>query len=123
MLSFANETRTVTSSIGEKTGTYDELGHSMNEKYAEKMSELVWGIIADAFKLSNESSSIPQDRSLKDFFVEKVEQTGLEPKDKKVVLQIAQMWGAFVGDPLDRQSLKYFWLEECIDGGTSPYLL
>jgi predicted NAD/FAD-dependent oxidoreductase len=26
------------------------------------------------------------------------------------------MWGAFVGSPIQRQSLKFFWLEECIDG-------
>ena len=26
------------------------------------------------------------------------------------------MWGAFVGSPVSSQSLKYFWLEECIEG-------
>jgi len=27
------------------------------------------------------------------------------------------MWGDFVGEPIEKQSMKYFWLEECIEGG------
>ena len=26
------------------------------------------------------------------------------------------MWGAYVGSPVERQSLKFFFLEECIEG-------
>ncbi|MCJ1287411.1 hypothetical protein MMC26_006760 [Xylographa opegraphella] len=119
ILDLAKETNTVASSIGERSGIYDELGDFMNEKKAERLSGLVWGIIADAFKYSNDTSSVPPDRSLRDFFVEKLEEKKLSQGDTKTVLQIAQMWGAFIGDPFERQSLKYFWLEECIDGGMS----
>ena len=42
----------------------------------------------------------------------------LTAQEKQQVLWMAEMWGAFVGDPIQKQSLKYFWLEECIDGGT-----
>ena len=35
-----------------------------------------------------------------------------------LLLQMAELCGAFVGSPVYRQSLKFFWLEECIDGGT-----
>ena len=117
ILDLAKETNTVTSSTGEKYGSFDELGCFMDEKKVERLSEVVWGIIADAFKYSNDSPSIPSERSLRDFFVEKLEEKELSPEDTKMVLQIAQMWGAFIGDPIERQSLKYFWLEECIDGG------
>lgn len=118
VLDLAKETNTIASSIGERSGTYNELGNLMDEQKAEKLSEVVWGIIADAFKHSNEdSSTIPPDRSLRDFFVCKVDEMSLDHADSKVVLQIAQMWGAFVGDPIERQSLKYFWLEESIGGG------
>ena len=119
ILDLAKETNTVASSIGEKSGNFDELGEYMDEKKAERLSGLVWSIIADAFKYSNDSSLIPPDRSLRDFFVEKLEEKDLSQEDTKIVLQIAQMWGAFIGDPIERQSLKYFWLEECIDGGKS----
>ena len=92
----------------------------MGGEKANAISELVWGTIADAFKYSNDdSSAIPSNKSLKDFFVEKLDQKDLSKTDKKLVLQMAEMWGAFVGDPWERQSLKYFWLEECIDGGKS----
>lgn len=26
------------------------------------------------------------------------------------------MWGDFVGEPIEKQSLRFFWLEECIEG-------
>lgn len=29
---------------------------------------------------------------------------------------MAEMWGSFIGSPITSQSLKFFWLEECIDG-------
>lgn len=89
----------------------------MDNAKATGFSELVWGVIADAFKYSNECATIPPDRSLKDFFIEKVGEKGLTDDENRVVLQMAEMWGAFIGDPIDRQSLKNFYLEECIDGG------
>jgi hypothetical protein len=56
---------------------------------------------------------------LKDFFLEKVPEKGINEDDQKLILQMGEVWGAFIGDPWDKQSLKYFWLEECLDGGTS----
>lgn len=32
------------------------------------------------------------------------------------LLQLARGWGAYIGSPIDRQSLKFFWLEECLEG-------
>ena len=117
ILDLAHETKTVTSSTGEASCTIDETGRPMGQETANSLSEIVWGTIADAFKYSNDSSSIPPDKSLRDFFVEKLAEKDLPQEDKKTVLQMAQMWGAFIGDPYEQQSLKYFWLEECIDGG------
>lgn len=36
---------------------------------------------------------------------------------RKLCLQLSDMWGAFVGGNVKRQSLKFFWLEECLEGG------
>lgn len=91
----------------------------MPQEKAKKHSELVWGIISDAFKYSNEQSdTIPPDRSLMEFFETKIKEKDLNGPSSRLVLQMARIWGDFVGDPIERQSLKYFWLEECIDGGT-----
>ncbi|MCJ1230922.1 hypothetical protein MMC12_007596 [Toensbergia leucococca] len=114
---FAKETGTIAFSIGERSAIFNELGHSLSEEKAIEYSELVWGIISDAFKYSNENTaSIPPNRSLMDYFKTKVEEKDLSRKQKSTILNMAQMWGAFVGDPIERQSLKFFWLEECIEG-------
>ena len=118
ILDLAHETGTIPFSFDEHVSVIDESGKSMSEEKAGEFSELTWGIIADAFKHSNNhSATIPPDQSLMDFFKQKVDEKALEPEDKKTILQMASMWGAFVGDPIERQSLKFFWLEECIDGG------
>lgn len=44
----------------------------------------------------------------------------LTPKQRQQLLWMAEMWGAFVGGTVDKQSLRYFWLEECIEGGKFP---
>lgn len=82
-----------------------------------QLSEIVWGIIGEAFKYSNEASDIPADRSLKDFFVEKLEKHSLSEEDRKICMHMSEMWGGYIGTPYDRQSLKYLWLESSIDGG------
>lgn len=118
ILDLAVETNTTTYSIGERQSVLDSQGKLMNATKATEYSELVWGIIADAFKYSNEdSASTPPNKSLMDYFKEKVREKDLGEDEQKVILQMAQMWGAFVGEPVDRQSLKFFWLEECIEGG------
>ncbi len=93
----------------------------MNKEKAKEHSELVWGIIADAFKHSNaDSASIPSSKSLLDFFEEKLKEKDIEDESQKLVLQMCRIWGDFVGDVIEKQSLKYFWLEECIEGGIFP---
>ena len=130
----------------------------MLEEEAERCNDVLWGLIAEAFKFSSDSEadSIPADKSLLDFFEErvdravradaeteietKVEELGREKKNKKreedryggeengsrlaqaldrrkeLVLQMAHLWGAFVGTSVARQSLRAFWLEKSLDG-------
>lgn len=59
----------------------------------------------------DDSESVP---SQTDIDVEK-----LSDEQRRRVLQMAEMWGAFVGGKTSTQSLKYLWLEECIEGGES----
>ena len=89
----------------------------MQQSRSDEFSGLMWGIISDAFKYSNETSAISPNRSLKDFFAEEVSNKEMSKEDKKVLLQMAEIWGGFIGDHVEHQSLKYFFLEECIDGG------
>ena len=97
----------------------------MAENEVEEYNSLIWddGLIAEATKLSKESNrSIDPQRSLYDFFAEKVESLFLneapsEAKRKReTLLLVASTWGAWVGSPVQRQSLRNLWLEEWIDG-------
>ena len=84
------------------------------------MSDVLWGIIVQAFKHSaTNTSTIDPKESLYDFFVKKVPEafpTDSESQ-RKIILQMSEMWGAFVGRPVDQQSMKFFWLEETVEGG------
>ena len=120
ILELANELKQTTLSPPEDAArsVYDELGDMVKAETAIKYSELVWGIIADAFKYSNEHhNSIPPEKSLLDFFESEVKDKGLDEASSKLVFQMAHIWGDFVGEPIEKQSLRFFWLEECIEGG------
>ena len=94
-------------------------GSPIDDNTATKISEFVWMTIDKAFKYSNaHKDSIPPERSLFDFFLDQVEKANLTPKEKKWCIETCRQWGAYVGDPIERQSLKFFCLEECIDGST-----
>ncbi|KAF2126778.1 FAD/NAD(P)-binding domain-containing protein [Dothidotthia symphoricarpi CBS 119687] len=120
ILDLAKQTNTVIMNWDGRQSVFDHLGKQMPDKEATETSEVVWGIIEQAMKLSNEESAkIPAEKSLYAYFEEQVVEMfpGDKEKGKRTaVLQMAEMWGAFVGSPVQRQSLKFLWLEECIDG-------
>lgn len=66
--------------------------------------------------------SIPPEMSLLDFFEAKTKEWELDEATSKLVLQMAHMWGDYVGESIETQSLKYFWLEECLDESMLPYM-
>jgi hypothetical protein len=120
ILNLAKQTETAICLIEDVPCIFDQNGQTISMEKATELFESVWSIISDAFKYSNEfCSSISPKRSLKHFFIEKIGEKGLDEESQTLVLQLAEMWGAFIGDPFDQQSLKYFWLEECLDGGKS----
>jgi len=109
----------------ERQSVFDTQGNQIPDQKAADATEIVWTIIGEAMKLSDEqSAAIPADKSLYNFFEEKVQEkfpstveNGEETEEnRKAILQMAEMWGAFVGSPIQTQSLRFFWLEECIDG-------
>ena len=79
----------------------------MEKGRAKEHNDIVWSIIDDAFKLSSKNShSIPQSKSLMDFFKEKVKEKGLDENSQKLVLYMTRIWGDFIGDSIEKQSLK-----------------
>lgn len=100
----------------ERTLVYDELGQPLSDERGVEITELVWKVIGEAFQYSSEQSAfIPSDKSLMNFLMEKVNELKLDEMSSKLVLQMAQVWGDYVGESIEKQSLKYLWLEECLD--------
>lgn len=107
----------------ERTLVYDELGQLLSDERGVEITELVWKIIGEAFQYSNEeSASIPQDMSLMDFFEAAIKEWKLDEATSKLVLQMAHIWGDYVGESIEKQSLKYCWLEECLDESMLPHM-
>ncbi|KAL9053663.1 MAG: hypothetical protein Q9162_004614 [Coniocarpon cinnabarinum] len=128
ILDLARQTKSELHSWGERQAVFDDSGKPVPEDDVSETAENFWGIVSDAFQYSNEfSDSIPPERSLMDFVVERANQKynhqPVTERDRKrrLLLQEAEAWGAFVGGPIQRQSLKFFWLEECIEG-ENPFL-
>jgi hypothetical protein len=122
-MDLAKVTKTPTSAWDAQSCVFDEHGRLLPAKDSEECSTIMWNIIQAAFKHSEKhSADIGPDESLSDFFQAKIVEVVPETVDnysrkREVVLQMAELWGAFIGSPITRQSLKFFWLEECIDGG------
>jgi hypothetical protein len=124
-MQIAKDTGTVLHAWDEEQNVIDSQGEPLDPDEAGEYGRLLWdyGLIAAAFKYSNENTkSIPAERSLYDFFEEKVKDLFTDipaveaERKRKTLLQTISMWGAYVGSPVERQSLKFFFLEECIEG-------
>lgn len=96
----------------------DTKGNRIDDNLASEISETVWATIVNAFQYSDEKSGeIDKNKSLMDYFREQIPKIEKDISKQSLLLEQAHMWGAFVGDSIERQSLKFFFLEECIDGG------
>ena len=136
-----HETQTTLHTWGESQSAFSPAGEPMPADLVATASEKFWSMIADAFQHSNEHSErIPAERSLMDFIKENIDKeyppsnaakaqqnnttsTNARPAaeeradvERKLLFSEAEAWGGFVGGATDRQSLKFFWLEECIEG-------
>ncbi|KAF2014943.1 amine oxidase [Aaosphaeria arxii CBS 175.79] len=124
-LDLAKKTKTEIMTWDGRQAVFDQYGAETPLKEATENSELVWTIIEQGMRYSNENTAdIPVEKSLYDFFEEKVkelipsvlENDQVAEKKRDTILKMSEMWGAFIGTAVQKQSLKFFWLEECIDG-------
>ncbi|KAM7212205.1 protein flowering locus D [Rhypophila decipiens] len=101
---------------------FDSNGNSLSAELTERLSTLVWQIIEMAFQQSEEahlngsSHTIPAEDSLHDFIRRKAEELVTNEKERGLLLQMSEMFGAYVGVPVWRQSLRFAWMEECCGG-------
>lgn len=100
---------------------FDTAGKPYDDVTTTKLAEWMWTTIDKAFEYSNKyKETISASKSLFDFCREQVEKTDFTKEEKEACLEFSRFWGAYVGDPIEKQSLRFFCLEECIEG--SKYL-
>lgn len=115
----AEETKSILQDFESGQVVFSKDGKLLDEKLTDKLSDFVWTSIHEAFLYSNRhKDAIPPDRSLFDFLLEKIEGTDFSRAEKDACVEACKLWGAYVGDPVDRQSLRFFYLEECVDEST-----
>ena len=89
---------------------------------ANRALKQVWQILEAAIEHStNFTEALSASTSLYDFFKHRcnsaLQRGDMTERETELVLGMSEMWGAYVGDDVKLQSLKYFFLEDCIDGG------
>ena len=115
---FAKATDSTTFLFEDVHSIYLTDGTHLKGEEARALHTQVWDIFDAASEYSRtNSSSIPSDMSLLDWVVKELNGSKLSSADKDRILQVSQAWGAYVGDPVDTQSLRNFWLEGGMEGG------
>ena len=122
ILELARKTGTEVHSWSPKTLIVDTNGILLDNNSADRALQTVWKILEEALEYSkSESEQIDNTKSLYDFFEDQCERAlrdrVMSKEEADVVLRMSEMWGAYVGVRVQRQSLKYFFLEDCISEG------
>ncbi len=118
ILDIATKTATPLHAWNEKINLFDKGGNLVDNSKAVFLSDLRWSIIEEAFQHSiGKKSTISESESLYDFFLVKAKEALPDKTDRELLLGMAEMWGDYIGDPVQRQSLRFAWMEECCGGG------
>ncbi|OLN88115.1 Amine oxidase family member 1 [Colletotrichum chlorophyti] len=122
MLDLAKQTGTCIADWETAETLVDDSGRVCPAEEGDYYFDTMWEIILEAFDWSNEHGmTIPVEESLWDFFLRKVPEKIPESEDdyerkREMLLQVSEGWGTYIGTPVTQQSLRHFWLEECVDG-------
>ncbi|KAL8830714.1 MAG: hypothetical protein Q9191_001276 [Dirinaria sp. TL-2023a] len=117
IVKLAEETDTPIHRWKESTLLIDGEGYQVARVEANKALSQVWEILERAIEHStNCSENLPSSASLYNFFeswCNRALQCGeMTEREVELVLGMSHMWGAYVGDRVELQSLKFFWLED-----------
>lgn len=130
LLQLAKATDAKLAYVGDSTCVYDPHGKQLSQQRIDSAIDAMLNITSKAFQYSNaENATIQPGTSLRDFFEQQLASSVAD--DRELIMSLAEIWGFFIGAPWEKQSLKWFWLEECLDGGEysrcikqiTPYLV
>ncbi len=120
----ATDTATPLHRWSNKQLIYDAEGDPLPDELTERLSTLLWEIIEEAFKFSEKArdadgaaKEIASHESLQDFIKRRAEEVVPVADERKLLVQMSEVFGAYVGEPVWKQSLRFVWMEECCGGG------
>jgi hypothetical protein len=97
---------------------FNRNGSTIPEDRAKELSELRWTLIEEAFPYSiKNKATITANDSLYDFLLRRTVEEKLSTEDRQLLLDMSHMWGCYIGDAIQRQSLRFAFLEDCCGGG------
>ncbi|KAF5343873.1 hypothetical protein D9757_014105 [Collybiopsis confluens] len=117
----ATETKTPVHHWNSKQMLFDSTGNKLPDETTDRLSTLLWKIIEEAFEYSAKAHEghqqpIPANDSLYDYIQRRCPEEMADEQERDTLLQMSEMWGAYVGEPVWMQSLKFAWMEECCGG-------
>ncbi|KAH8905225.1 FAD/NAD(P)-binding domain-containing protein [Coniochaeta sp. PMI_546] len=102
----AVDTKTPLHRWNNKQLIFDSKGDVLPNEVTERLSTLLWEIIEE----------IPKEDSLHDFITRRAREVVSDDEERKLLIQMSEMFGAYVGEPVWKQSLRFAWMEECCGG-------
>jgi phytoene dehydrogenase-like protein len=125
-VALAEKTRTTTVACGAVDSICDVNGGWLSCDLARNHYSEVWEILETAMEKSrNEYPSLSNSSKMMDFFRQEVGKRLSEAQQPEAyesfMVQIVEMWGAFMGNECENQSLKNLWLEAGLEGGTFDF--
>ncbi|PGH02595.1 hypothetical protein AJ79_07599 [Helicocarpus griseus UAMH5409] len=113
----SDSSKTVTHAWGGLQNVIDTTGQPLEKEIIEKTSDFLWTAVEDAYEYSRlNKDTIPASKSLLDFIKQRLEKTEFSQYEKEKCVELSKLWGSYIGSPIDRQSLRFFFLEECLEG-------
>ena len=119
----AKETRTPMHRYESSQLLYDSSGKPLPAKTTQRLNTLLWGIIKEAFEFSaaahakDGGKDIPGHESLLDFVKRRAKELVPDEAEQNLLEKVSYMWGAYIGEPIWRQSLRFAWMEDCCSEG------
>ena len=63
------------------------------------------------------ANPIKADQSLFDFVETRAGEILASERERELLLLMSEEFGAYIGEPIQKQSLRFAWMEECCLGG------
>ena len=122
IIHLAEKAKSTTIACGAVDSICDSNGAWLGGDSARRLYEEVWEILEMAMdKSRKETASLPDCTKMMDWFRQEVTKRRSQAEHPEVyeslMMQIVEMWGAFMGNECETQSLKNLWLDAGLEGG------